>query len=496
MAASVELTGFTQRSNGKYSSAPQWPLRAGYYTPARMPLNVVYPRPDGETNTYARHRWAHSGMEYQIPIGVQGGAWPFKYEIISAPAWLSIGQYHGDSNYGILHGTPNTTGTHSITVRVTGADNVNYVDVQFTVQSDIGSAATVDAQFVFVQDGYAGTKVGTISQPLESIPDWWGASISDATYHNKIIVFRGGEYAATMPPAENSGNMRLQASTKTCQLMAFPGEVAIWDLSTAKIFDDSTASNDMYVAGITFKNARNDVANAHCFWLTGTSNRVTFWNNNFIDMLHGTLGDDNTGPIFIATSATVKNYIFIQDNLCENVINGGFNGTYFTLFRVSNFLIHNNTAKNCTTGTGINAKGTVANGTIRANQLWDNVTGIQLGIGYGQEALEIPHDHEICWNNAKCPGNVIQFINSNFYAGQTYNTYLYRNTLQGASGTCQYAGIENFETDANILNFGSYANWNESIQTSVVANIKTTAVSVAGELTSALGFATHGWRPY
>jgi hypothetical protein len=496
MAASVELTGCVRRSNGMLSSAPQWPPRAGYYTPAKMPLNVISPRPDAETNTYARHRWAHSQMMYEVPIGVSGGAWPYRYEVISGPAWLNVGKFYGDSQYGILHGTPNATGSYPVTVRVTSADGINYIDVQFTVQSDIGNAAIVDAQFVFVQDGYAGTKVGTISQPLAGFTDWWGASVSDAAYHNKIIVWRAGEYAIVPNPAENNGNLRLQASTKTCQHIGFPGEEPIWDMTAAKVLDDISGSNDLFVTGITFTDARNDVPDAHYFWITAETNRATWWKNKFKDILHGTDGTDNTGPIFIGTTATIKNYICIQDNVCENVINGGFNGTYFTIFRASNVLIHNNTAKNCTTGTGINAKGTVANVTIRANQLWDNVTGIQIGIGYGQEALEVPHDHEICWNNAKCPGNVIQFINSNYYAGQTYNTYLYRNTLQGASGTCQFVGVENFETDANILNFGSYANWNESIQTSVVANIKTTAVNAAGELTSALGFGTHGWRPY
>lgn len=496
MPASVELTGFYERSNGMKSSAPQFPLRAGYYTSAKMPLNVIYPRPDIETQSHARHRWAHSQMLYEIPIGVGGGAWPYMYEVISGPAWLSVGRFYGDSQYGILHGTPNATGSYPVTVRVTGADGVNYVDVQFTVQSDVTNPVTVDAQFIFVQAGYAGTKVGTITQPLAEFGDWYGASQSNSTYHNKIIVWRGGEYSSVTVPAENSGNLRLVSSTKTPSLIGFPGEEPVFDMSLSKFLDDTAGINDLYVTGITWKNARNNVANAHYFWITDDSNRATFWKNKFTDMQYGTTGDDNTGPIFVGTTAAVKNYYLIQDNLCENVLNGGVNGTYFTLFRVSNYLIHNNTAVNCTTGTGINAKGTVANGTIRANQLWDNVTGIQIGIGYGQECLEIPHDHEICWNNAKCPGNVIQFINSNYYAGQTYNTYLYRNTLQGASGTCQFAGVENFETDANILNFGSYANWNESIQTSVVANIKTTAVNAAGELTSALGFGTHGWRPY
>jgi hypothetical protein len=495
MPTDVVIPDFFVWSDGTKHTRQQFPLRTNYFVPARMPLNIIYPRPDVETNTFARHRWAHSQMEYQIPIAVQGGAWPFKYEVLTGPAWLSIGQYHIDENYGVLHGTPTTTGTHSVVVRVTGADGINYVDVSFSVQSDISNPAIVDSRFIFVQRGYAGTKVGTISQPLENINDWWGVSVSDATYHNKIMVFREGEYPVVLVPGENSGNMRLQASTKTSQIIGFPGEEPVWDMTAAKVLDDSTASNDLFVAGITFKNARNDVNNAHYFWLVGTSNRMTFWKNKFIDMLHGVLGDDNTGPIFVAATVGLKNYLTIKHNHCENVINGTVNGMYFTVYRMSNCVIEENTVKDCTTGIGIFAKGTVAFVSIRANSLYDNVTGIQVAIGYGAEAGELPHDHELCWNNVKCPDNVVVFANSPTYQDQTYNTYVYRNTFQGAQGTCRYDGIENFETDANILNFTNYTAWTEAIQTSVVPNIKTTLVNAAGELTRALGYGTHGWRP-
>lgn len=481
--------GYNPGVNKLDSKKNPFPLPLGYYIPAKMPMNVIFPRPDGETQSFARQKWAHTGFSYQIPIGVQGGAWPFKYEIITGLG--SIGQYYGQPNYGVytVDNTLLSSGqTYSYTIRVTDQGGASV---------DISRSFTVDdTKFIFIQDGYVGTKVGTITQPLEDIPDWWGASVSNATYHNKIIVFRSGQYTTTLNPAENSGNMRLQASTKTNQVIAYPNETPVWDMSTCKILDDNTASNDLYFCGITFKNARNDVNNAHYFWIVGTTNRATWWNNKFIDMSYGIVGDDNTGPIFIATTASTKNYILIKHNTCENVINGTGNGTYFTLFRTSNVLIEENIARNCTTGTGVNAKGTIAFVTIRANMFYENVTGIQLGLGYGAEAGTAPHDHEVCWNNARCPGNVIQFSNSNVFAGQTYNTFVFRNTLQGASGTCQYVGIENFETDANILNFSSYTNWNESIQTSAVANIKTTAVDTTGELTSEIGFATHGWRPY
>lgn len=496
MAASVTLTGFSQRSNGQYSSASQFPLRAEYYMSAQMPLNIIYPRPNGETQTHARHRWAHTQMLYEIPIGVQGGAWPFKYEVIyDTSGAASIGQYWGDANYGVLrlnnallvHGQ-----TYDYTVRVTGCDGV-YIDISRSVTVD-------DTKFIFVQSGYGGTKVGTISQPLATFADWYGASQSNATYLNKIIVWRGGAYSSVTIPAENSGNMRLVSTTKTPSLIGFPGEEPIVDMTLSKFLDDTTGINDLFISGITWDNARNDINNPHYFWITDVSHRATFWKNKFINMQHGLVGDDNTGPIFVGATAVVKNYMYIADNYCENIVNGvghgSGNGTLYTVYRTSNLLIERNTAQNCDTGIAIFAKGTVAFVTIRANSGTVGMTGGMLGLGYGAEAGEIPHDHEVVWNNFKTVGQVIVFANSDTYIGQSYNTYVSRNTLQGTNGRCQYVGAENFYTDANILNFDTYTTWDETIQTSTVPNIKTTAVDAAGELTSALGFGTHGWRPY
>jgi len=72
---------------------------------------------------------------------------------------------------------------------------------------------TIDAdKFVFIEDGYTGAKVGTIDQPLEDIADWYLGDRDDATYLNKIIVLRGGNYDLT-GDSNNNGNITIRANT-------------------------------------------------------------------------------------------------------------------------------------------------------------------------------------------------------------------------------------------------------------------------------------------
>lgn len=104
---------------------------------------------------------------------------------------------------------------------------------------------------------------------------------------------------------------------------------------------------------------------------------------------------------------------------------------------------------------------------------------------------------EVCWNNFKTGGTALTIVNSDTYAGQHYNTFIYRNTVQANQIVCRNVGASNYLTDANIFNATSYLNWNEAIQTSTVPNIKTTTdIDSSGNLTGATGFGTHGWRFY
>lgn len=438
----------------------------GYFVKAKMPMHLVYPRPDTETQAHARHRWAHPGMSYEIPIGVQGGAWPFKYELIKAPAGAKIGSLYGATNYGAITWTPATqSGTEEFVVRITDQE-LKTIEASWKVTID-------PSMFVFVKSGATGTKAGTITDPLGSIADWFKAP-KDATYLNKIIVFRGGNYNLVGDPAEKN-NLRLLKEAKTPSLIGFPGEEPIVDASTSKIMVSDLT--DIFVSGITWKNARNDVADAHYFWLTGEVSRATFWRNHFTEMKYGQAGTDNTGPVFISSTVKIKENILYKENRISNVLNNKGNGHYIDIYRAKYILIEQNVAKNTSTSYGFWMKSTVAFVSVRANEALDNVVGSQITIGYGSAVGEVPHDHEVCWNRIAVPvdqdGPAMLILGSDFYKDQSYNTFIYRNTIVNGYSVVRFMGKTPFETDANVIVTKNTAHWDTKSMVTSLSNVVT-----------------------
>lgn len=447
----IEVRGTNVSEDGAISSTTgtpndvPFPLASGEFIPAQMAMHTVYPQPDVDTHTDARHRWIHTDFDYEIPIGVQGGSWPFYYEIITAPAGATIGNYYTDANYGVLQLDPSAlSGSQSFTIRVTDQE-ASTVDISWT--------ATVDnTKFVFIQDGYAGTQVGTISQPLEDFDDYYLGDWSDSTYAGRIVVFRGGNYALAGDVTNANGNVNLSQNTKSRSFIGFPGEAPIVSCTTAKVITGSdAAAEDFYVAGVEWANARNDVSNAHFFFMTEDASRSTFWSNTFNGIDYGTTGNDNTGPIFFASSVVDKEDIFIKSNTFENVSNSASsNGHYIDIYTSSYVLVESNTAQNSDSGYGFWMKGTISFVTMRDNVAVDNVSGNQFVIGYGTEAGQLTHDHEVCWNRFSVNGDMFLWAMSDAYEGTHYNSYLFRNTFDG-DGIMRFEGAEPYESTDNVV---------------------------------------------
>ncbi|MEJ2612154.1 MAG: hypothetical protein P8179_19310 [Candidatus Thiodiazotropha sp.] len=448
-----------------------FPLPEKNYVPAKMPMHPVYPRSDTETQEHARHRWAHPDFRYEIPIGVQGGAWPFKYEIISGPPGSTIGQMYGDKNYGVVTWIPTaSSGKVTFTIRVTDQE-LNTIDLSWST--------TIDAsQFLFIQDGWTGAKKGTISEPLEDVSDWYLDSDSDSTYANKIIVFRDGLYKLQGDPSKNN-NVSINSGIKTPSLIGYPNEVPRIDCSSSRIFTRNGSSlKDIYIAGIRWEHARQDVPNAHFFWLTGNTQRDTFWKNYFYDMGPGTVGNDNTNAVFVSETSTLKEHFLFKHNTLDSITNGvGNNSGYFDLYIVNYVLMEENTAKNCITGHGFWAKDTTNFITIRGNNAYENNRGAQIVVGMASDAqFGAPHDYEICWNRVVLPtGNsnqlLMQFSTENLWPGQHYNEYIYRNTFVNGRTEIRFVGAEKIEADANVIVSDALKRWDTSIMTTVIPNL-------------------------
>src|SRR5580698_5204552 len=123
---------------------------AGSWMPAKQPMIQVYPRPDSETNTFARHRWAYydgaNAVQYKIPLGVSFGAFPYVFSLLSGPPGMSIGATFWNTSwnswadaiaagYGTLQWTPSAS-VSGATVSVLVTDQQrNTTTITFTVST-------------------------------------------------------------------------------------------------------------------------------------------------------------------------------------------------------------------------------------------------------------------------------------------------------------------------------------------------------------------------
>ena len=60
---------------------------------------------------------------------------------------------------------------------------------------------------------------------------------------------------------------------------------------------------------------------------------------------------------------------------------------------------------------------------------------------------------------------------SNAYGGQTYNSFIYRNTFVNGKTWIRFPGKENYKVDSNIVISNDLAKWNTSLMTTVSSNI-------------------------
>jgi len=412
------------------------PLATDHFTASRMTMVGAYPRPDTETQTHARHRLLSTEIDYRIPIGVQGGARPLKYDIITAPTGTTLGQLYDDVDHGILElpaASVPASGTYTFTVRVTDQE-LNTVDLTWNATVD-------DAAFIYIDNSAVSSGDGTHGSPLKDFQDWFLDDSTDSTYLDKVTVWRTGSGAYNIRGnASSTTNVSVQANSKTPSFIAYPGEAPVWDCATAKILTDTPGGlDDLTVIGMTFQNARQDVNNAHFWWVRGGIQRVCFAENTFKDFGGGgTVGNDNTCPIFISDTGTLKSYILIKNNIFDNIDTkiGGTptsNGSMFDNYYTQYLVFEGNTAINCDTTYGWWFKGSTQFITVAQNVAVTGNLGRLISMGYGTEAQDTPHDQEVCWNQlvgatGDSGQDIVLWAMSAANSTLSYNSWFDRNT--------------------------------------------------------------------
>ncbi|RLB46481.1 MAG: hypothetical protein DRJ42_27570 [Deltaproteobacteria bacterium] len=430
-------------------------LPAGHFHPAVMAPALVYPRPDTETNDYARHRWAHAAVEYRIPGAViQGGAWPFFYEIIEGPPGATIGAQlviRGEvqvapDDYGVIRWTPRTEDegmTFDFHVRVTDQEDTT-VDARWAVTVD-------SSRFVFVSEtGGDDGNGGTIDEPLASTAGWFLGDAADTTFAGKLVYYRAGNYQP-IGAAANNENLRIEAGKKPMSFMAFPGESVVLDATRGQ-WTFWAGCDDVFFSGLHFDGSKivqpdgTLIRNSRNISFYGPANqeRITFFENQVSNIQPGNPADDrfgNDNPAFVWRPSTGtrrgRNWAFVG-NLFEDAGPRRSNGpSAASLSCVSYAVFEGNTVRRWNgTGTFFD-KSNGDHVTQRNNDLWlategGDVLNHGLGAGMGDsyDATHDPGYFETCWNRIRVdPGLAAQFgLSSSPGDGPAA---LYRNSLYG-----------------------------------------------------------------
>jgi hypothetical protein len=338
---------------------PDWQLGTGHYFDAEaadeeLALYVVYPRPDAETSSYARHRWAFPGVLFEVPMGVQFGGWPYWYTKISGPSWLDI-VYEtlmpvGDHKeplpgYGVLAGIAPATpqAAENVVVRVTDQTGA-FIDVEFSI--------TVSADpFVFLDpvNGDDGTADGTIDLPYKEL-----SALQDAALGETICYIRAATDYRPNPPRQ----FRVGTANEPRAYINFPGETVVINCADQTGFSNGS-NDDTFFGTLTIKNVNRtdeNASNVKAIARLGQVERETLWRLTCENMFAGTASNDNSGfAMYMAVSGSTDDptpghwHIYMTECVGDelNPEGVGSNGaSMFQAYMGRHFLIEHTTVKN------------------------------------------------------------------------------------------------------------------------------------------------------
>jgi hypothetical protein len=390
-------------------------------------------------------------MLYQIPIGVEGGAWPYRYQKITGPSWLNIvhenltfnagtGTYSPEFGYGVLSGTAPATpgGPDTVTVRVTDMLG-NTADVTFGV-----TVATTNFVHVDQTNGSDISGDGSLANPFQTV---YHVNIT-APATNKIVVVHGSTY--TMPAhsvVAGDGWWQIKGSVNTpSAYISSAGQMIDVDCSNARRAVDLGSKADAFVSGFNFINCglNDPPPNVRIIHAANTHvDRSVFWNLRCANQWGGTSGTDNPGFIILfRPGVNGHNYVYIADCVASDFVGGPNGNDFYTAYNVRHGLIERNTMTRFD-GTGggsdvIHLKGTHRMATVRANLLNSPIVNPRSGIGWasGGDVDGCEWDFDICYNRIghdagrgaiSCNNNL-----ENFACVTSWNAHIYRNSLRGS----------------------------------------------------------------
>ncbi len=381
--------------------------------PGIYPLEIIAPQPGLGIDS----RWyrAYPGLEYRVPVGVFGGAYPFTYALTVHPEGMTI-----DAHTGILSWPDPPAAAEPYDVRVEVEDAAaDVVAVQWTI--------TVTAEgFVFVDASAPEGGDGTAASPFNSMGDFYGADHEDAGFDDFFVYWREGIYALE-GTFEGTGSERYLAYPMTSKphvWLAYPGETVVIDHSLGDgqgaaliqgMWAGGEAGNDAFIGGIRFEHMWN-----HAWRMFG--NRMTFFEDSFVD---GGPGADGANSSFLMWQR------YDEGGHYHNFIKGcsfadletGTGAAFLKLYGNEKLVIEDNQFSNAQLGAA--GEGNIEGIAVKATSRFVDIRGNTLD-GIIQHAIggnfNLCHDVWIRYNNVK---------NSRTASGEDYGALVLNYNVEG-----------------------------------------------------------------
>lgn len=361
-------------------STADWQLPAGHFVPAKMPMTLVHPR-DADSPSWAYAKNAHPGIRWEIPIVVQGGAWPFRYEIIDngGASGLAIGGelsrrvdrgfvlHEYSPEYGRLWWDAPVAGSYALQLRVTDQAGAS-IDVPISLT--VGTAGWV---FVDADTGSDSTGTGAVSAPFRSIQRIHdgGTAFTDHRVYLSGVVPMDGNHP--------SGDLGINTSTfrQTPRVwVGKPGGNAVLEAYEGRI---SLTAPDFYLANLEHRHHvdffQDHGSYIHMITAWGNTARLTLHDVHFSRYHGAPVNDDlgNSSIIMFTDQGSPRSHVAIVNNRLS-----GDNGIFTSTYQLHHSVIENNRAVNARFVTGEASTWAVfwikrSNEfiSVRANQFWD-----------------------------------------------------------------------------------------------------------------------------
>lgn len=412
---------------------------SGHWMAAKQAMGQVYPRPDVETASFARHRWAYydgsNPVQYVVPVGVNFGAYPYVFSL-TGPAGMTIGTVYGSTNYGVVTWTPSGSVTNA-TVTVTVTDQqLNTLTVTWTVST---SSSTTHFIFIDSVNGNDSTGTGTITNPWASLSKAFGSTFAASINGGAICYVRAGTY---VPPAyaDNDINgtqpyFEMNTTTKPASIVAFPGDTQpVFTMTNCSIATFHNAP-DFFLQGVGFSGY---FAGATDYWgiyiaSPTNMNRLTVDSISWTGRGYGTAGTNVASMLFCsAGGGAYRQYVYLR-NLSESNLQSGTPGNNYA--GPVCYAIRDSLIEGCTFNVANNdgicySKADGLNVTIRGNFATTASCPHFCSVGFNQS--NTPQNIESCYNKLIWNGTGSQpaYILAD-QAGTFGTLWCYRNSAIG-----------------------------------------------------------------